>query len=172
MQNVDLTWSQDLGAVTELLSGEFFQAHSRSSSHQLWSSAMVVTPALRGVSGLNWDALHHTLLLNPHLPAAWNRARLHHVRLGDVVLDLEFSRANGQVVIIGRSPTNQQLCLAASSQPVNQDCQPAPATEYRVEVPLPPVEVEIPHGLPAPGSQTEQWKITDERARPAHTSSK
>lgn len=32
MQNA---WTQDLGAVTELLSGEFFQPLGRSSSHQI-----------------------------------------------------------------------------------------------------------------------------------------
>jgi glycogen debranching enzyme len=162
MQNVDLTWSQDLGAVTELLSGEFFQEFDRSSSHQIWSSAMVVTPALRGLFGLNWDALHHTLLLSPHLPAAWDRAQLHNVRLGNVVLDLEFLRVPGQLIIIGRSRSPQQLCLAALSQ-VKQNCQARPATEYRLEVPLPPVEVEIRQDLPAWGSQTEKWRITGER---------
>ncbi len=41
MQNASLTWTQDLGAITELLSGDLFQALGRSSSHQMWSSAMV-----------------------------------------------------------------------------------------------------------------------------------
>ena len=48
MQNAYLTWAQDLGAVTELLSGAYFVPFGRSSTHQLWSSAMVVTPVLRG----------------------------------------------------------------------------------------------------------------------------
>ncbi len=72
MQNAELTWAQDLGAVTELLSGEFFQPLGRSSSHQLWSSAMVISPMLRGLFGLDWDALNHTLRISPHLPADWD----------------------------------------------------------------------------------------------------
>ena len=44
MQNANLTWAQDLGAVTELLSGQFYQALGRSTAHQLWSSAMVISP--------------------------------------------------------------------------------------------------------------------------------
>ena len=43
MRNVDLTWAQDPGFVTEVLSGRFFQPLGRSSSHQLWSSAMVLS---------------------------------------------------------------------------------------------------------------------------------
>ena len=51
MQNLNLTYEQDLGAVTELLSGMYFEALGRSSSHQLWSSAMVLMPAIRGLLG-------------------------------------------------------------------------------------------------------------------------
>jgi hypothetical protein len=49
MENANLTRAQDLGAVTELLSGDFFVPFGRSTSHQLWSSAMVITPTLRGL---------------------------------------------------------------------------------------------------------------------------
>ncbi len=56
MQNADLTWAQDLGSVTELLSGQFYQVLGRSTAHQLWSSAMVISPTLRGLFGLEWNA--------------------------------------------------------------------------------------------------------------------
>ena len=35
MQNADLTWSQDLGDVTELLSGKFFEPLGRSTTSTL-----------------------------------------------------------------------------------------------------------------------------------------
>src|ERR1700746_3015534 len=76
MQNADLTWAQDLGAVTELLSGEFFRWFGRSTSHQLWSSAMVVTPTVRGMFGLEWSAGGTTFTLNPNLPAEWMEAKI------------------------------------------------------------------------------------------------
>jgi hypothetical protein len=56
MQNADQTTTQDLGGVTELLSGAFFIPFGRSTSHQLWSSSMVITPALRGLFGIRIDA--------------------------------------------------------------------------------------------------------------------
>src|SRR4029077_8278168 len=99
MQNAGLTWSQDLGAVTELLSGELFQPLGRSSSHQVWSSAMVVTPALRGLFGLDWDAPNRVLRVAPNLPADWGRARLHNVPLGNSRLEVEFSREAGRMVV-------------------------------------------------------------------------
>ena len=48
MANALLTYDGALGYVTELLSGEFNAAFGRSSHHQVWSEAMVVTPVLRG----------------------------------------------------------------------------------------------------------------------------
>lgn len=79
LQNADWTWFQDPGAVTELLSGAFFRSLGRSTPHQIWSSAMVFTPALRGLFGLDWDALRHTLRVAPNLPATWDHARLRNV---------------------------------------------------------------------------------------------
>ena len=79
MQNLNLTWQQDLGAVTELLSGDYFVPFGRSTSHQMWSSAMVITPAIRGLFGLSFDAEAKAIVVDPHLPATWQGATLHHV---------------------------------------------------------------------------------------------
>ena len=159
MQNADLTYAQDLGSVTELLSGEFFQPLGRSSSHQTWSSAMVLTPTFRGLFGLDWDALHHTLRLAPHLPATWDSAKLHHVPLGDSRVDLDFKREGDHLLIQARSEKPMLLCLVLQSAE-RKDCRTA-RPELRLD--LPPVEVAIPHGLPEPGSRTGQLKVLDEQ---------
>lgn len=91
-QDLLLTWAQDLGACTELLSGAFYQPLGRSSSHQLWSSAMVLTPAIRGLLGLNWDA--KGLTIHPNLPAAWDHVHIHNDRI-----DIEIKRENGALAI-------------------------------------------------------------------------
>ncbi len=163
MQNADLTWAQDLGAVTELLSGEFSQPLGRSSSHQVWSSAMVVTPALRGLFGLEWDALGRTLRLQPNLPATWNRAVLHNVPLGASRLDLEYTREQGRLLIRARSRNPEVVCLAAGDAPRGQSCTAPAATVHELALPLPPVELELPHGLPLAGSETAQMKVISER---------
>ena len=53
MANALLTYSGALGYVTELLSGDFNAAFGRSSHHQIWSEAMVVTPVVRGLLGVS-----------------------------------------------------------------------------------------------------------------------
>ena len=162
MQNAGLTWSQDLGAVTELLSGEFFQPLGRSSAHQVWSSAMVVSPAVRGLFGLDWDVLHRTLRLAPNLPAGWNRAQLHNVPFGNSRLDLEFTRENGRLVVRARSETPQILCLVQSASR-DQPCREPAATAHEIVLALPAVELDIPNQLPLSGSRAFQLKVVGER---------
>lgn len=163
MQNAGLSWSQDLGAVTELLSGEFFQPLGRSSSHQIWSSAMVVTPALSGLFGLDWDALHRTLRLAPNLPATWDAAHLHNVPLGDSRIDLDFARQGGQLIIRARSAAPEVVCLVPQTAPRDQACTGPAASAHELTLPLPAVEVGVPHELPLPGSRTAQLKVVGEQ---------
>jgi hypothetical protein len=151
MQNAGLTWSQDLGAVTELLSGEFFQPLGRSSSHQVWSSAMVLTPAVRGLFGIECDALHHTIHVAPNLPAEWTSAQLRNVSLGGARIDLDLAREGGRLVVRGRSLNGESFCL-------NDEC-----ANHEISIPLPAVEIGVTARLPLPGSRTAQLKVVDER---------
>lgn len=161
MQNVNLTYAQDLGAVTELLSGEFFQPLGRSSSHQTWSSAMTITPAIRGLFGLDWDALHQTLRLAPHLPVTWDSAQLRHVWLGAAQFDLSFRRTAGDMLVEAKSAEPERLCLVPQNSP-REDCTAAARTIHELRIELPPVEIGIPHDLPEPGLRTQQLKVLDE----------
>ena len=164
MQNAGLTWSQDLGAVTELLSGEFFQPLGRSSSHQVWSSAMVLSPALRGLFGLDWDAPHRTLRLRPSLPAAWDSVRLRNVPLGGIRLEVEMRREAGRLLIQASSAVSEVVCLAAQDAPREESCRAPAAVMHKLALPLPPVELGLEHRLPLAGSRTAELKVLDERA--------
>jgi glycogen debranching enzyme len=95
MENANLTRFEDLGADTELLSGDFYVPFGRSTSHQLWSSAMVITPALRGLFGISIDAQTKTITVNPHLPASWDEAEIRSLQLPGDPVSLSFSR-NGE----------------------------------------------------------------------------
>jgi len=163
MQNAGLTWTQDLGAVTELLSGAFFQPLGRSSSHQVWSSAMVLTPALRGLFGLDWDALHRTLRVAPNLPAVWNGARLHNVPFGDSRLEIEFAREADRLVVRARSGAPEVMCLVSQAAERDRACSESARSVHELVLPVRPVEIGIPGELPSPGSRTSQIKVVGER---------
>jgi hypothetical protein len=155
MQNADLTWAQDPGAVTELLSGEFFAPLGRSTSHQLWSSAMVISPVLRGLFGLEWDAAGNKLTVTPSLPAEWDRATLRHVPLGGGSVDVEITRSGTMLSV---RATGQQVVLASRT----------PGAEWAggvLRIPLPAVEAGLAHALPEPGATTQQMKVIDQQSQ-------
>src|SRR6266516_986351 len=60
-----------LGHVTEVISGDYYQPLSTSSPHQIWSAAMVISPMLRGLFGLESSAATPTVTFAPHVPADW-----------------------------------------------------------------------------------------------------
>ena len=153
MQNANLTWEQDLGAVTELLSGDFFVPFGRSTSHQMWSSAMVITPAIRGLFGLSFDAEDKAVVVDPHLPATWQGATLHHVPVVGGAGDVSFHREGATLVVrLSGAPAGVGLRTKSSASVVSE-----------LRLPLDAVEVSIPAELPLPGATTSQLKVLAER---------
>jgi glycogen debranching enzyme len=159
MRNADLTWVQDPGFVTEVLSGRFFQPLGRSSSHQLWSSAMVLSPAIRGLFGIDVDAPHRNLHLQPNLPASWDLAEIRNVRVGDDLYEIKFKRDRNHLLATVSSSQPTVLCL--NNQ--NAACHDRSIATRTVSLPLPPVEVSLPEQqLPEAGSATSQPRVIDE----------
>ena len=148
MQNADLTTAQDPGAVTELLSGDYFEPFGRSTSHQLWSSAMVITPVLRGMFGIEANGLNHTITVNPHLPSDWPSAAVNHLHVGDSIVDVTFKREGLSLVVSLHQLSGPNVLLANGSD--------------TLRLPLPAVELSIAHGLPQRGSRTAQPKVLSE----------
>jgi glycogen debranching enzyme len=166
MENVNLTTTQDLGAVTELLSGAYFAPFGRSTSHQMWSSAMVLVPAIRGLFGVSIDALNGVVTVDPHLPAQWPTATLHNVQVGKEAVDVQFDR-EGQVMRVVLLPKQ-----ASSSIKLASTVTDAKSTNggRELAIPLPAVEVGMAYGadgaLPLPGAETEGMKVLREDRQP------
>ncbi len=158
MQNAGLTYQQDLGAVTELLSGAYFAPFGRSTTHQMWSSAMVVTPLVRGLFGISRDAEKQELVVDPHLPAEWDHAVLHHLAVGGQLVDLAMKR-DGAVLVVSLGKSSPQIALS-SKDGTKATARAGGGAELRI--PLPEVEVGIPTGLPLPGAATAQLKVVGE----------
>ncbi|WP_158615292.1 amylo-alpha-1,6-glucosidase [Acidipila sp. EB88] len=162
MQNADMTWSQDLGAVTELLSGQYFEPFGRSTTHQLWSSAMVIAPALRGLFGVSFDAGSNTLTLAPQLPATWEHATLRHVPVAHGQrVTLQFQRRRTALIVQVTAESN-----AAGGAPLPRLQGPAGAATKQDElsIPLPGAELDIPAELPLAGAATQQLKVLEQHA--------
>ena len=161
MQNADQTTTQDLGAMTELLSGAFFQPFGRSTSHQLWSSAMVITPALRGLFGVDVDGLSGLIYLDPHLPADWDTADVQRLHVGQAVCSLDYRRQRQGLVVKVNPISGSAVRLATAVKGARTAVDGSSITFA-----LPPVEVAIPHALPLPGARTSQVKVLSESMTP------
>ncbi len=100
MANAQLALDGSLGHVTEVLSGDYYQPLSTSSPHQIWSAAMVISPLLRGLFGLQTDAGAHQVTLAPHVPADWNGFTLNNVRVGQASLRLAYRRSANEISLV------------------------------------------------------------------------
>ena len=155
MQNTNLTTEQDLGAVTELLSGAYFAPFGRSTSHQMWSSAMVLVPAMRGLFGVTVDALQNTITVDPHLPAQWPGAVLNHVMVGRNSVDLKYER-KGSEMVVTLAGTGVKLVSTLPGGTVSHDGR-------ELRLPLPAVEVGMDFAadsaLPLPGAAPAEMNV-------------
>ena len=88
-----------LGHFTEVLSGDYYQSFSTSSPHQIWSAAMVISPILRGMFGLQTDVEKRQITLAPHVPADWTFYALHNVHVGDSGIDLRVTKTADSITL-------------------------------------------------------------------------
>jgi glycogen debranching enzyme len=106
-----------LGHVTEVLSGDYYQPLSTSSPHQIWSASMVISPMLRGLLGLETNAVEHKLIFSPHIPADWMSFSLHNVRVADATLDVSYRRNFDEITLEIESRGATQLEFSPALSP-------------------------------------------------------
>ena len=99
MANAQLAHDGSPGRVTEVLSGDFYTQLSTSTPHQIWSSAMVISPILRGMMGLEVNALNSSVTFAPHVPAGWNDFAIHNVKVGATQLDFTYHRRGDDMTL-------------------------------------------------------------------------
>jgi hypothetical protein len=99
MANTLLTFGRPLGYVTELLSGDFNADFGRSSHHQIWSEAMVITPIMRGLLGIEVGVGARRMRLAPQLPANWDHVTVNNIAAGEARYQFLLERANGYETI-------------------------------------------------------------------------
>jgi glycogen debranching enzyme len=128
--NALLTYTNALGYVTELLSGDFNAPFGRSSHHQVWSEAMVITPALRGLLGLEAGAGGASLRFAPQLPAGWDWVEARNIAAGpNAHYDFSLARDRGRMTI---RVARRGAATAAGAEAVRLLVAPAFPADARV----------------------------------------
>jgi GH15 family glucan-1,4-alpha-glucosidase len=90
--NAQLIFDGALGRATEVLSGHYYAPLNTSSSHQIWSSAMIISPILRGMMGLSVDAPRHLVTFAPHVPGGWKTFAIRNVKVGNSTLKFDYQK--------------------------------------------------------------------------------
>ncbi len=98
-----------LGHFTEVLSGDYYQSFATSSPHQIWSAAMVISPILRGMFGLQTNAEKHEITLAPHVPADWTSFAIRDVRVGETSVAFQYHKT-ADAVSLSISRTGGEDC--------------------------------------------------------------
>ncbi len=120
---------------------------------------MVISPVMRGLFGVEWDAAENSLTLTPNLPADWDQAKLKNLPLGNSKVDLAMTREGTSLVIKAAGP-------AVATMRLTSRAEGAKFLNGALHIPLPAVEAGIGHGLPHPGSTTQQLKVIDQQYAP------
>jgi glycogen debranching enzyme len=189
--NALLALDGSLGHVTEVISGDYYQPLSTSSPHQIWSAAMVISPLLRGLFGLETDAIAHKLTVTPHVPADWpsfiisslpvagSNITINYARTADG-LQFEFARTKGSGECqVEFSPSvsprakvtkvelnGKPLAFRMEQRPVDQHV----TLRFPLAVPKTNIKIFVQHNfglglsthLPALGGASEELRVLSE----------
>jgi GH15 family glucan-1,4-alpha-glucosidase len=109
--NALLALDGSLGHVTEVLSGDYYQPLSTSSPHQIWSAAMVVSPILKGMLGLETSAVHHSVSLAPHVPADWPGFGVRNVTVGKTRVSISYKKSAEGITLEAAVPEGEDCVL-------------------------------------------------------------
>ena len=85
------------GHVTEVLAGDYNEPLETSTPQQIWSAAMIVSPLLRGLFGLDANAATGEIVLAPHVPEDWQAFTIGNLHVGEANLELRYRRDAGKI---------------------------------------------------------------------------
>jgi len=85
------------GHITEVLSGDYNEPLQTSTPQQIWSAAMIVSPLLGGLFGLDADATTGEIVFAPHVPADWREFTIGNLRVGATSLGLRYHKDPGEI---------------------------------------------------------------------------
>jgi hypothetical protein len=129
MSNVLLKRQNALGYVTELLSGDFHAPFGRSSHHQVWSEAMIVSPVMRGLLGVDYGVDDAAVRFAPQLPPDWAEVEARSVAAGLSLYDFTLTREDGELTILvnRRPPAKTDGEARTPPRPATERVRLAPA---------------------------------------------
>ncbi|MBI3586935.1 MAG: hypothetical protein HY088_07390 [Ignavibacteriales bacterium] len=99
MASVRHTFDNSLGQVTEVFSGEQNIWPQEAVAHQGFCTAGVVMPFVRGMLGLEGDAIAKSVSFAPHVPADWDKFLITEYHVGQEYFSFDFKREKTKITL-------------------------------------------------------------------------
>ena len=109
-----LTFSQQLGTISELFSGDRFQPIEAAVPHQLFSTTPVLVGFTRGILGLEPNVPNNELKFEPNWPRDWTSAHIKNIPFGKNKLMLEHNHSNSEISLKWHKEKNSPIVLILS----------------------------------------------------------
>ncbi|MEE8376756.1 MAG: amylo-alpha-1,6-glucosidase [Candidatus Aminicenantaceae bacterium] len=93
------TFDNALGTITEVFSGSKNVWPQEAVSHQGFSTAGVTLPLVRGLLGLEGDAINKSLFFSPLFPADWGNVKIHNYKIGEASFSIDYKKSKGKISV-------------------------------------------------------------------------
>jgi len=93
------TFDNALGCVTEVFSGIRDVWPQEAVPQQGFSAAGAVLPLIRGLLGLEADALMRTFTFAPHLPGNWNQVEIENYKVGEAPFSFSYKKEQNKITL-------------------------------------------------------------------------
>ena len=97
------TFDNALGSITEVFSGSHNVWPQEAVPHQGFSTAGVILPLVRGLLGLEGDAINKILIFSPHFPADWDNVKIFNYKIGNASFSIDYEKSQGKISVTIKS---------------------------------------------------------------------
>ncbi len=103
-----------LGIVPEVFSGDINTKLGEAYHDQGFSVSGYVFPMIRGLIGLEVDALNNKITFSPKIPADWKFLKVHNVNVGGAIVNLDLANENGRMELLAKKISGRNIQIEFS----------------------------------------------------------
>ena len=93
------TFDHALGRNPEVMSGRLYKPLDTAVPQQFFATSMVLTPLIRGMLGIDVDAMQRKIRIAPHLPPDWDSVAVDNVPVGPERVSFVVRRTRGKIAL-------------------------------------------------------------------------
>ncbi|MBA4407460.1 hypothetical protein C0389_09310 [bacterium] len=103
-----------LGVVPEVFSGDINTKLGEAYHDQGFSVSGYIFPMVRGLIGLDVDALNYKITFSPKIPADWKFLKVHNVNVGGAIVSLDLVNENGRMELLAKKISGRKIQIEFS----------------------------------------------------------